>query len=266
MKLLTILTLILSIPVAAQRVVSMSPTITEIVAALGKTKQLVGVSSYCSYPEQACKNTKVGTSLTPDIEKIISLKPDFILSQEMQNSSLDRKASKIGLKIKNFKFDSFFDVKESIDELGHLLKSKEGQVLSNRLSDKFNDLKKLNKKGSFLAVVDVYEKMGRVTAVLVAGKGTFYSDLLEAAGLKNETKGSKNGEYRKVTLERLLELKEVKYFIFSPVESKKEKLLKRELKKFKLAHNQFYSFEKDYAVIPGPRLTLLIEDIIKSLK
>ncbi len=244
----------------------MSPTITEIIGALDKLDSLVGVSNYCSYPKLACSKAKVGSALTPDIEKIMELTPDIILSQKMQNSSLDRKASRLGLKVLNLKFDSLSDVQKSITEVSKKLSSSKGRGINEELNSKMSKLKGLKKKGHFLVIVDVYEKMGRVTGVLVAGNGTFYSDILKLTGLENKANKTKNGEYKKITLEDLLEMKGTSFFIFSPKKTQKEELLKRELMKFKASNHQYYSFENDYAVIPGPRLSLLIEDILKRLK
>ncbi len=266
MKLLVVLFSLFSGHAYAQKIVSMSPTITEIVAHLGQENQLVGVSSFCSYPKSACQKTRVGTALTPDMEKIVSLQPDYILSQHMQNSSLDRKAVALGLKVLNLKFDSLTDIEHSIIKIGELLKSDQGQNVSDELRLKSDKLKTLKKEGDFLAIVDVYQKMGRVTGVLVAGNGTFYSDLLELTGLKNAAKKSTGGEYLKLNLENLLELNINYFFFFSPKENNNKNLLKKELQKFSKKKILYYSYAHDYAVIPGPRLGLLIEEMMETLK
>src|SRR5262249_16694384 len=61
-----------------QRIVSIAPSFTEILYALGLNKEIVGTSNYCDYPEQARHTQKVGDVLNPNIEKIISLHPDAV--------------------------------------------------------------------------------------------------------------------------------------------------------------------------------------------
>lgn len=63
---------------AAERVVSLSPAVTEIIAELGFSDRLCGISVYCDYPEITTET--VGSSENPDIEKIISLEPDAVFT------------------------------------------------------------------------------------------------------------------------------------------------------------------------------------------
>lgn len=63
---------------SAERVVSLSPAVTEIVAELGFSDRLCGISVYCDYPE--ITTDTVGSSENPDIDKIISLKPDAVFT------------------------------------------------------------------------------------------------------------------------------------------------------------------------------------------
>jgi iron complex transport system substrate-binding protein len=70
------------IQVAAKpgRIISLGPTPTELLFALGLEKEIVGVSRYCDYPEAAKKKEKVGGFVDVDIEKIASLRPDLIVA------------------------------------------------------------------------------------------------------------------------------------------------------------------------------------------
>jgi len=63
-----------------QRIVSLDPSNTEILFALGLGDKVVGVTEFCSYPAEVLDKGKVGGFSTPDIEKIIALQPDLILA------------------------------------------------------------------------------------------------------------------------------------------------------------------------------------------
>jgi iron complex transport system substrate-binding protein len=67
------------LPVHPQRIVSLAPSLTETVFAVGAGERLVGDTTYCDYPEAARHVAKVGDTMTPNIEAIIGLKPDVVL-------------------------------------------------------------------------------------------------------------------------------------------------------------------------------------------
>src|SRR5438445_6050611 len=63
-----------------QRIISLAPSVTETVFALGMGDKLVGVSVYCDYPPQAQRIERVGNFLTPNIEAIIAKHPDVVIA------------------------------------------------------------------------------------------------------------------------------------------------------------------------------------------
>src|SRR4029077_3130042 len=67
------------IPVPVRRVVSLAPSMTESIYALGMDDLLVGDTDYCDYPADAVKKHKVGGAINPSLEEIASLKPDVVL-------------------------------------------------------------------------------------------------------------------------------------------------------------------------------------------
>jgi iron complex transport system substrate-binding protein len=66
-----------------QIIVSLSPSNTEILFALGLGEKVVGVTEYCNYPPEALDKEKIGSYSTPDIERIIALQPDLILANSI---------------------------------------------------------------------------------------------------------------------------------------------------------------------------------------
>lgn len=61
-----------------ERVVSLAPSLTESIFAVGAGEKLVGVTTYCNYPDAANAKEKVGDTQTPNIERIVALKPDVV--------------------------------------------------------------------------------------------------------------------------------------------------------------------------------------------
>jgi iron complex transport system substrate-binding protein len=72
--------------VAPRRIVSLAPSLTEMLFALGAAEQVVGVTSFCNYPREATGKTVVGDMVTPDIERILALKPDLVIISVEGNS------------------------------------------------------------------------------------------------------------------------------------------------------------------------------------
>src|SRR5260221_14706157 len=67
-----------TVPVKITRAVSLAPSLTENIFAVGAGDRLVGVTSYCNYPEQAKLIQKVGDTISPNLEMIVALKPDVV--------------------------------------------------------------------------------------------------------------------------------------------------------------------------------------------
>jgi iron complex transport system substrate-binding protein len=75
-------------PNANLRIISLSPTLTEILFELGVGESVVGVTTYCVYPPEAQQKEKIGDFVNPNIEKMLSLKPDLILAEHWSSSKI----------------------------------------------------------------------------------------------------------------------------------------------------------------------------------
>ena len=67
------------IPHSPKRIISLAPSITEILFALGLNDEITGVTDFCDFPETAAKKPRIGGFANASIEKIVSLKPDLII-------------------------------------------------------------------------------------------------------------------------------------------------------------------------------------------
>jgi len=65
--------------VAPQRIISLAPSITEILFALGVGDRVVGVSTYCDYPPEVARIDRIGTFLQPNVERILAKRPDLVI-------------------------------------------------------------------------------------------------------------------------------------------------------------------------------------------
>ena len=80
-----------------QRIISLAPSNTEILFALGLGDRMVGVTEYCNFPEAAIAKPKVGGFSTVDIEKVVSLEPDLVLATQIHSKTAIPALEKLGI-------------------------------------------------------------------------------------------------------------------------------------------------------------------------
>ena len=102
-----------------QRIVSLLPSLTESVCALGACARLVGVDRYSNYPSFVRALPQVGGGLDPNVEAIVALRPDVVLLATSSRASQQLEA--LGLKVVALEPKSFADVHRVLDRLGELL-------------------------------------------------------------------------------------------------------------------------------------------------
>jgi iron complex transport system substrate-binding protein len=99
---------------APQRIVSLTPDVTEMLFAIGLGDKIVGVSTYCDYPPEAALRPKVGTYWEPDVEAVIALKPDLILGERSSKGDVLRRFQRIGYRTASLKMDTIADLAAAI--------------------------------------------------------------------------------------------------------------------------------------------------------
>jgi iron complex transport system substrate-binding protein len=108
-----------TLPVAPQRIVSLLPSLTETVCELGRCGSLVGVDRYSNFPASVQKLPQVGGGLDPNIEMIVSLKPDVVLMAT--SSRAGERLQALGIKVVALEPRSHADVQRVMLKLGQLL-------------------------------------------------------------------------------------------------------------------------------------------------
>ena len=85
---------------APQRVISLSPSMTEIRFALGLEDRVVGVTDFCDYPEEAKRKPKIGSYVSPNLEVIFALNPQLVVAvPTVANRPLLERFSQLGIKV-----------------------------------------------------------------------------------------------------------------------------------------------------------------------
>ncbi|MDO8450568.1 MAG: helical backbone metal receptor [Rhodoferax sp.] len=108
-----------------QRIVSLLPSLTETVCALGQCQRLVGVDRYSDFPLSVRSLPQVGGGLDPNIEAIVALKPDVVLMAT--SSRVGDRLQSLGIKVVALEPMSHADVKRVLQTLGQLLEVPDAQ-------------------------------------------------------------------------------------------------------------------------------------------
>ncbi|OGN95685.1 MAG: hypothetical protein A2Z77_07875 [Chloroflexi bacterium RBG_13_51_36] len=103
-----------------ERIISLAPSNTEILFALGLADKVVGVTMYCDYPPQAQDKEKVGDYYGPDIEKIIALQPDLVLATDFHRFDLIPALEEQGITVFAVAPQTLEDVLVSIQKIGQI--------------------------------------------------------------------------------------------------------------------------------------------------
>lgn len=104
---------------AQMRIVSLAPSVTETLFALGAGPEVVGVSQYCDYPPQVRDLPRVGSFLTPNLEAIIALRPTLIVGLELSSDVRQIRAlNSMGYPVLLVSDDSLQQIENSIKKVG----------------------------------------------------------------------------------------------------------------------------------------------------
>lgn len=185
------------------RVVSLKPTITDVVYALGLGERLVGITRYCSVPEGNRRPVVVADYTRPYVERIVALSPDLVLGSRENSSrrSIDN-LGRMGLSVKLFPFGSMEDSLESIRGIaGALGEVERGRRLTKRLRLELAKLKRRYGEKTVKRALIVWG----TRPIVVAGTGTFMDEALAYIGSANAVKES-GVKYPKIGIEELIAL------------------------------------------------------------
>ncbi|MDD4161938.1 MAG: cobalamin-binding protein [Methanothrix sp.] len=176
---------IVSISNAPQRIVSLSPSNTEILFALGLGDRVVGVTKYCSYPPEveslkdSGKAEVVGGYVDPDFEKILSLRPDLVLASQTHSNGAVSLLDKVGIPTFVVDSNNLSSIILSIEKVGKITgKADDASALVAQMQSR---IKAVSDKVSSLPKTRVLYIVWH-DPVQTAGAGTFEDEIIERAG------------------------------------------------------------------------------------
>ena len=178
-----------AVPAQPQRVVSLSPAVTEIMYALGAQKLLVGRTDFCEFPPEVATIPSIGGISNLSIESILAMKPDLVISGSMVSRKATDQLDQMGVPmvcvIEKPRFQALYD---NISAIGRLVgKEHEADSLNALMRERVNalDTNTLTQLHNN-ALPKVYYVVGfGAGGNFTAGGNTFINDIIRMAGGRN---------------------------------------------------------------------------------
>ncbi len=168
---------------ARMRIVSLAPSVTETLFALGAGPDVVGVSQYCDYPAQVRDLPRVGSFLTPNLEAIIALRPTLVVGLELSSDVRQIRALKsMGYPVLMVSDDTLQQIETSIETVGARI---DRQPQAHRLVAKIQaQIAAVQQRLANVKPQRVLMLVGHQPIVAV-GAGTYLDELMRIARADN---------------------------------------------------------------------------------
>ena len=256
-------------PASASRIVSLAPSITEILFAIGVGERVVGVTRYCDYPPAALSREKVGGYYEPNYEAILAQQPDLIFALPEHNEVI-KQLDNLGLNSLRTDHRTVSGIMNSIARIGEATGAdKEAKALRARLKSRVDNVRtKVEGRPRTRVLVSIGRKVneGTISRATACGSKSYYGDLIRIAGGENVYTG--DAGYPNVSTEGILAMDpDVIIDLVSDMEERgltAEGILAEWSSIQSLSavrNNRVHVLGGDHLIVPGPRFIRLLEDL-----
>lgn len=238
------------------RIVSLNPALTEILFALGLGDSVVGVSDFTDFPEPAKKIISVGSYYHPNLEKIISLKPDVVIDYKEGLDFVSEALKKAHIELLTLEARSLADFEKIVKVLGQKFAvSTQAEELLAAWKEGWG---KLNPPGAKRGETILVALQVDHEPVFVAGGDTFISEVATKCGFENAFAEKKG--YVQLNTEALSLKRKLLVIGFPPFSSKRP-LDEITTDWMKWSHSKFYFFTDSAITRLSPRLPQLAQKL-----
>lgn len=251
-----------------QKLISLAPSNTEILFALGLGEKVVGVDDYSDYPPEAAAVAKIGGFSKPNVEKIVDLKPDLVLASSMHEQAV-KQLEQLGVPTAVVDPKTVDEVLTSIKWIGRATGAEEraGQLVAQmeeRIQRVRALVQEIPEEKKPLVYYEVYSD-----PLMSAGPKTLIGQLIELAGGRNIARTAET-DYPKFSAEAIIKANP-EIIIFPrfhgtaslTVEQVKARSGWEEISAIK--NNRIYSIDANIISRPGPRVVEALEQLTQMI-
>lgn len=245
---------------APQRIVSLSPSTTEILFAAGLGDNIVGVTTFCDYPEEAKLKPKIGGMSNPSLEAVVRLQPDVVIMTTDGNpKEFEQKLRSLQIRTVVFESLTVPELPEGIRRLGTALDEKERfEALASEIENAISSFTRGHKSTAKKILFIVWPE-----PLIAAGSRTAIDDAINILGALNIA-GKAKGRYPKYSLEEIFRQSPDVIFIGKAMGDDMKKLsrgLLKRLSNVSAVKNGNVFFVGDSLYRLGPRVIKGMEEL-----
>lgn len=262
------------LPAMPQRIISLAPSLTELIFALGAGDRLVADTRFCVHPPEAVAKEKIGGIMDPDLEKIVGLHPDLLVGTALTPREVIDEIDRLGVRAAYFRHTSVASVYEDIVNLATLLGVRDrGEKMvaglrarGDALTDRLRQLPPSSRPKVLLLL--------RIDGLYSAGKGSFPNELIEMAGGVNVA-AQASTMWPQLSMETVMEANPDVIMVAVGHGNVEDKFLRQHWEQMRsdphwhqikaVIDNRLVLVPDDLMTIPGPRLMDALEAVAAGL-
>jgi len=260
------------LPQHPQRIISLAPSITETLFALGLGDRVVGVTRYCVYPPEVRLKPKLGGLMDPNFEAVVALRPDLVITTEGADQH-DQAFAKLRLPLVIVCHKDLDGILASITTLGRAggAAARAERLVADLRARRARVRRKTAGRGRprVLFSVDRTPGTGHIEDAYVAGADGQFDRMIEIAGGQNAYTG--RVRFPVVSSEGILHINPQ---VIVDLASRLAPGMSRAAVRADwnalagveaVVHNRVYVLDDDYVSVPGPRVILFVEKLARLI-
>lgn len=247
-----------------EKIISLAPSHTEVLFSLGLGDKVVGVTSFCDYPEEATTKEVIGDYTAINLERIIEINPDLVLQYGAGDEESNARLKEAGITVVGYEPESIDEVITLIRTIGEITDkaSEAEEVTKNMIDRKDNIVEKVKDKEKVKVFYEIWHE-----PLTAAGPGSFMDELMTLSGGENIAKDAKEG-YPQFDIEQLIERDPEVYLTSKDLEEKTIESIEIRpgYENISAVKNEkIYILDPNIVSRPGPRLIEALEIVAKSI-
>jgi len=254
------------IPSHPRRIISLAPSITEILFILDLDEEIAGVTDFCDYPVGVSKKRRIGGFINPSIERILLLEPDLVIATRDGNRwETIQRLRDLGLSVYVIDPKSFDGVMKTTQNIGEVVERRnESRRVVETMRKRKEEILALTRS---LSRPKVFFQVG-YAPIITVGRGTLVDDLIRLAGGRSISE-DESLNYPVYSIEVIM-LKAPEIIIMSSMESKRDYLnLIKMWQSWKsipaVKMNAIYVVDSNLVDRPSPRIVEGLEAMAKMI-
>jgi iron complex transport system substrate-binding protein len=249
------------------RIVSLAPSVTEVLFELGLGPRVAGVTSYCRYPAAARALPKVGGYLTPSYEALVALRPDLAVVLP-EHADIEPRLAALRIPVLRLDHRTVDGIVRGIALLGDRCGVQgAASALVHELRQRLAHVRDETSRAPRPRVLLCFGRTEDFRRVYGSAPGTIYDDLVSYAGGLNALPAG-GASYPTLSLEAVMRLDPDVIVEFAPGRQDPEALVREwdvlgSLRAVKTG--RVHVFTGDFLSVPGPRLVRFVESLARAI-